>query len=346
MWRSRWPFNYGELIKRVLLAAPVLKARRPSTVVVAVQPRPELPLPPFVGQVFRALGYDVSPDGWPPTALAGHTFEQPTVCCVNNVPFDARFEPSAVNHVRLRLAKAAAAAGSRAHWPWTDGRLTGARAAAARGQYAGERPRLLLLQRMGEAVALAATAAPGSRPASAGGGEAATRRAPLRLPPRTLVSAAALLAGCRHSGRRCGAVSFEGMPFLQVLATVRAAHALVGVHGAGLANAAFMREGSTLVEILPRAFGSLRRSFGTAAYAYMNELGVVRHERILGAEADPNCVRVARKHRAGVAERLRDCSVNVTWSEVARALARASEFSRAEDGGAFRGGLIMVESHL
>ena len=65
---------------------------------------------------------------------------------------------------------------------------------------------------------------------------------------RRLTNEQALLAACGRSssGLRCEPIDFGGgvgarAPFAEAVRRVRAAWALVGVHGAGLANAIFLR---------------------------------------------------------------------------------------------------------
>ena len=96
---------------------------------------------------------------------------------------------------------------------------------------------------------------------------------------------------------------------------MRSARALVGVHGAGLANAVFLKQGMVAVELMPRAFAASAHSFGAAKFGFLPALGV-RHVRVAVAESDPRCVERAGK----VAERLRDCDVTVEWRQLEHAL--------------------------
>ena len=132
---------------------------------------------------------------------------------------------------------------------------------------------------------------------------------------RRIVGLRALLAACQKSGRTCATIDFGALPFAEAVRRVRAARALIGVHGAGLANAVFLKPASVAVELTPKAFAASAHSFGAAKFGFLPALGV-RHVRLSVAESDPRCVERAR----GLAEKLRDCDVMVEWRAVDQAL--------------------------
>ena len=94
---------------------------------------------------------------------------------------------------------------------------------------------------------------------------------------------------------------------------------LVGVHGAGLANAAFMREGSTVIELLPNGFSG-RRNFGASKFAFLAALGL-RRTQIVAQESD---ARGCHQRARGLAELLRDCDVRAEWAPLRGALLAAA----------------------
>ena len=136
---------------------------------------------------------------------------------------------------------------------------------------------------------------------------------------RRLTTLPGLLAGCRRSGRACETIDFGRQSFAEGLRKVRRARSLVGVHGAGLANAIFLPPRSVAVEILPRDFAKSAHSFGTAKFGFLPALGV-RLARVIAKESDPRCPERARR----VAERLRDCDVALEWAKVEEVLASES----------------------
>lgn len=66
---------------------------------------------------------------------------------------------------------------------------------------------------------------------------------------RRLIGAEKLLRACRASGRRCESIDFGATPFADALRRVRAAKAIVGIHGAGLTNAVFAPHKVCVVEL-------------------------------------------------------------------------------------------------
>ena len=132
---------------------------------------------------------------------------------------------------------------------------------------------------------------------------------------RRITNADALLAGCRRSGRTCESIDFGALPFGAALRRVRSARALVGVHGAGLANAVFLPPSSVAVELMPRGFAASANSFGGTKFGFLPALGV-RHVRLFSKESDARCVERARR----VAEKLRDCDVTAEWPAIDEAL--------------------------
>ena len=111
------------------------------------------------------------------------------------------------------------------------------------------------------------------------------------------------------------------MPFAESLSRLQDASALLGMHGSGLMNVVFMRSGSTLVEVLPKAFASHPLTFGVDKYDFLaSELGI-DHVQIHAREESFSCVAASSRST----ELLRDCDVRLSWSEVETALARGGD---------------------
>ena len=134
-------------------------------------------------------------------------------------------------------------------------------------------------------------------------------------PHRRLVNLGELTRRCTTAlGLDCVSTDLgdEATPFAQRLRLVRSAHALVGLHGAAMTNAVFMRAQSLAVEVFACAFGRdhvvNRRGWGSAN-DFLAEL--VRYRQILAPEADPACA------RARSDEERRDCNVTLDWGELA-----------------------------
>ena len=134
---------------------------------------------------------------------------------------------------------------------------------------------------------------------------------------------AELLAACAADARwRCARVDFGALPLAAAVRAVRGARALVGVHGAGMMHAAWLREGvgARVVEIFPRAFGAAHVGGGARAWgdmhAFLGERFALR--RVLADEeggAAAPCLATERD------EDKRDCNVTVPWEALAAALA-------------------------
>ena len=150
---------------------------------------------------------------------------------------------------------------------------------------------------------------------------------------RAITNAAALLSDCNRRAAACSRLRFPPeAPFKTALATLQQVEVLVGVHGAGLANAIFMRSGSSVVEILPAGFAQ-PGSFAITPdkYGWLEGLGL-RRVRLVASETNQACASESERARK-VWERLRDCDVTVSWQQVEDAL-----FLRAASSGMLMGG--------
>ncbi len=151
---------------------------------------------------------------------------------------------------------------------------------------------------------------------------ALVQRAPLTgggspLEERAISTEARLFDECVRRAGSCVRVRFPPeATFAHALGALRRANVLVGMHGAGLANAAFMRAGSAVVEVLGAGFAS-PGSFAIRPdkFGFLLELGI-RRVRLVAPETSGLCAR----HRSF--ERLRDCDVSFEWADVERALQR------------------------
>ena len=96
-----------------------------------------------------------------------------------------------------------------------------------------------------------------------------------------------LLARCSSSTATCSVVDFGELTLARTVALLQGADALVGMHGADLANGLFLSNGSLIVEILGITFAS-PGSYGPSRYKFLNGTGLV-HRQILAPESDPLC---------------------------------------------------------
>ena len=309
MWRSRWAFNYFDFLSRVLSAAAwLLEARGPVLIVVPTSPH--LKLPRFyndvcaarsehvlyrqrviratraitVGQVLAAFG-TVTSDSH---VLEGLEVPRTTVCCVN-----------AGGHYNV---SAAAQLVARVLHHYGFGRFV---------------------------THLRPSGAPPSSAAPGGLTLVSRTPPPWSKPPaqRAITTAARLLADCAAARIRrslepaaapCSMINFERSTFASTLEQLQRTSILVGMHGAGLANAIFLPPGGLLVEVLPSAF-TAPPSFGLHKYDLLGDVGMVARQQLIAKESSAACAAQAR----GVSERLRECDVDLRWAEVERAILHA-----------------------
>ena len=151
---------------------------------------------------------------------------------------------------------------------------------------------------------------------------------------RAITNADALLAECQRAARaaRCVRVRFPPeMPFRDALDALRTANVLVGAHGAGLANAIFLRRGSIVVEVLAASF-AVPESFAMRPdkFGFLGRLGLRRVRLVARETALLRCTTHVERARP-VFERLRDCDVTIgSWGEVERAIAGAPDSTAAQ----------------
>ena len=321
VWRSRWPHNFMVFIYRVLVAAPSLLALpRPALVFVPAMPAA---LPAFYRDVLGPLGKVVtSAHG---AFLRGRAFNTGTLCCANS--------GSKLN----RTAAEALIAFIRRHHlgPLAEGAPSAnALAAAAAAARARGKPSLPWLAFASSSTSRALVSfvdrAPTQQPSEP---SVARLTGPRRShASRAITNAEKLLDECSRSAAaadsptssrasECARLKLPPeVPFAKALAALGETTVLVGVHGAGLANAVFLPAGASVVEILPKGF-SAPGSFAVTPdkYGWLRELGL-RRVRLVAKETMPNeCASVHERARQQW-ERLRDCDVTVSWAEVEAAL--------------------------
>lgn len=295
IWRQSFPFNYMEFMRRVLGEAPTLLAlSRAGRPLVYVPLDRNLSLPPYYdavlgapmrGAAVRSLSGALTAPGEGDDARIG--VSSAMLCCVKK---PTKMNASAAFAYLRMIADAHAVTGGSGG----SGGLSGSGGSGSRlasgATVPGGTAEVLLIIRTPPKWAKA-------------GSERRIQRLSL------------LLEACRRSGRSCETIDFGALPYGEGVRRVRSARALVGVHGAGLANAVFLKQGMVAVELMPRAFAASAHSFGAAKFGFLPALGV-RHVRVAVAESDPRCVERAGK----VAERLRDCDVTVEWRQLEHAL--------------------------
>ena len=146
----------------------------------------------------------------------------------------------------------------------------------------------------------------GSLARAADGRNAGTRRHVIlvnRTGARKISTLDLLLAKCAADDAFvCSTIDFAEHTFERVAAKLQHVDALVGMHGADLANGYLLDARALLVEIFGQSFGGHPKSYGLAAYAQTNRTGLM-HRRLWAPETDPACVSNAMAR----------CS-NYTWS--------------------------------
>jgi hypothetical protein len=100
-------------------------------------------------------------------------------------------------------------------------------------------------------------------------------------PRRTILNEAELVP--QLDARGFQTVRLSELTFLEQVGLLRDAHAVIGLHGAGLSHVVFMPSGGKVVEVFPRSYGTmsywpLTVANGSTYYTY-NESSVVARER-------------------------------------------------------------------
>ena len=292
VWRSRWPHNFMEFISRVLVAAPwLLEAAQHSASVSVLVPGMPSGLPSFYGSIFGAIGAQIGSNA--SAMLRGREVVAPTFCCVNSV---VDLNLSAIERLLTRIRHHHL--GDRwgqAPKPWPSRWLV---RDAGNAHDPVSSAKIALIFRGGETTAK--------------GGRAFASRA--------IATADSLLDACSHRAASCTRIKFPPADtFSNALRLLLDVSVLVGMHGAGLANAVFMRAHSVVVEVLPEGFAQ-PGSFAITPdkYGWLNDLGL-RRVRVVAQERSPLCATPSeRQHK--VWERLRDCDVIISWPQIENAL--------------------------
>ena len=137
-----------------------------------------------------------------------------------------------------------------------------------------------------------------------------------RTDGRKLSTLDQLLAGCsKDAALVCSVANFATVSYAQSTAMLQGADALVGIHGADLANSYLMADGALLVEVLGNSFGGHPRSYGLAAYKETNQTGLV-HRRLYASETDPACAETAMARCANASASVLTASVACLSSKV------------------------------
>lgn len=301
VWRQSYPFNYMEFVRRVLGEASAwLALRTPAVIYMPLAPA-NTSVPSYVRDILKPFANSIETSLSPAAMIrsvraaaaaaartnqarrpAQHLFSSAMLCCIK--------KPAKLNaaDTRALIERIVAAHG-------VDGPHQNANSSSSTSTSAD----VLLVDRLPPAWAT---------PTSG----------------RRLIGSAKLLRGCQRSSYRspstsCAAIDFGRIPFHEALVRLRAATALVGIHGAGLTNAIFLppSPSSTVVEILPQALASMPNNFAAIKFGFLKTTFGLRHVRLPAPEASPSCVAEAR----GVRERLRDCDVRLdSWSVVEKAM--------------------------
>ena len=291
VWRQSYPFNYMEFARRVLGEAPTLLSLARETSLIHVPLNGNLTLPSYYRALLRPFGTVVSRlEDYPRTASPAsegaaetslHAGIEVSTATLCCVKKPTKLTNASAARVVIERIVAAHIGGS-------------SQRAAGGDEGGGEATDVLFVRR---------AAPPWAGPSDG----------------RRIMRLEQLVRSCRASGRVCDEVDFGLLPFGDAVRRLRGAKALVGAHGAGLTNAIFMsakaEAAPLMVEVLPRAFATAARGFGLIKFGFLPGLGI-RHARISAPEADPRCVSRA----SGLAERLRDCDVQLEWVDVERAL--------------------------
>eukprot|EP00966_Prymnesium_polylepis_P221944 5134875-Prymnesium_polylepis.1 len=106
------------------------------------------------------------------------------------------------------------------------------------------------------------------------------------------------------------------------LAAMLSTDVLIGVHGAGISNAAFLRPGAIVIEMFPRTFVEAA-SWGRMQHSYVARLGV-NHVPLLVNETHPHCIS-RQMDGPGLVEHWRDCDVVVDWETILAYVQMASK---------------------
>lgn len=291
VWRSRYWYNFGEFMHRVMDVSPSLAQRSNVTFFLAppanathANPKAAAAVaawpPPHISSVLSAFG-DVHFDS---SAILNRTFETAWLCCLNDID-------------HKRAGREALATRTLAHLHVDIGDSLDAESATL-------------------------TADPPVR----------NVRIINRTDTRLISNLDELLAACaRRADLSCSPVTFDSMSFSDSVRLMNTAtDALIGMHGAGLVNAFFLRSGAHVVEIYGQNFGRAP-SFGLYHFAALNETGL-HHQRMWVPESEPSCVAAAEtrcpmpfdsssyedcrlEHMLPL---LIDCPVTVDWASLER----------------------------
>jgi len=280
VWRSRWPYNFGEFFIRWLLAAPTLLEGGWHVFV----PLPSSPdaAPQYYADLFAPVAHSFragsAPQGQQRKAIR---FQQATLCCIDKGGGDP--------------GEALNASAARELLSRTVEHHTGRAAARAAGSG-------LIKCRF-------------------------IRRIPAAwaddVEGRRISNLDALVTACSSTPAfECAAINFEEMRINDTLAAMLSTDVLIGVHGAGISNAAFLRPGAIVIEMFPRTFVEAA-SWGRMQHSYVARLGV-NHVPLLVNETHPHCIS-RQMDGPGLVEHWRDCDVVVDWETILAYVQMASK---------------------
>lgn len=141
-----------------------------------------------------------------------------------------------------------------------------------------------------------------------------------RADSRRLAGGKQLLDACRLAAGvdECTEIvpGLPGILFSDVVRSVRAADVIIGRHGAGMANVAFARVRTAVVEVFPQSFGRrmVPHGWGNKLHHISDEIGLIRRV-LLVPEMSKRCAKSKNT------KELRDCELRLLeWTDIARAL--------------------------
>jgi hypothetical protein len=297
--RTRWPHNFMEFFTRVLVAAPTLLTARSAAISMLV---PNLPagLPAFYNDILGPLSIELHSSA---AALRGRSFHAPTFCCVNSITDLNRTAVDTLVDIIRR------------HHLATTPRM---------GQFKQPpQPTYAAMLRRSVAIIERDPPQPAGDHHHRDGHKGSLAVLPRRAHSgRAITTLETLLEECERRAAECHRLRFPpAVPFSQSLRVLERASILVGFHGAGLANALFMRRpGATVVEVLPKGFAQ-PGSFAMTPdkYGWLAEVGV-RRVRVIARETSSAACTTPSERARREWERLRDCDVDLSWDEVDAAI--------------------------
>lgn len=318
----------------MIAAAPSLLIAGEHRAATILVPGLPMGLPSFYSDLFAPFAKELISDA----ALLGNSnlavFSSASVCCVNSLDRINRTAARELVHaIRRHHLQPAGAAGGDIASPSRELYLPRAQPLPPISSQTIPRMVVSIVDRAVRQRPSSGTSDGGGSSGGSGGG--ASGRA---FASRAITDVDTLLSRCNHRARSCSRLRFPPeVPFKAALSALHETDLLVGAHGAGLANAVFMREGASVVEILPAGFAQ-PGSFALTPdkYGWLSDLGI-RRLRLVADETRPRLCASESERTRKVWERLRDCDVTVSWQQVEDVLLVGRPADAAQRRGAGHG---------